>query len=109
MIVNINEKNLTVQNTTECVTIFDSVKISSWKEMKEVLNVIKEQTPDKNAAIFTRSMFSLIMEWRAHNLLYHLTPKSKTTLIERLKHVDLEKNISWSLQMCYNIIGLFYF
>ena len=83
-------------------TIYDSYKIHSIKEMKFILNRIKEQFP--NSSINKRSNFSLINEWRTHNLLHGLgVYKSRT------KDVDLNTDNSIWMKIGYFIGSLIYF
>lgn len=82
-------------------TIYDSYKMHSIEEMKFILNHIKEQFP--NSSINKRSNFSLINEWRTHNLLHGLgVYKSRT------KDVDLNINQSIIFKVGYFIGSLFY-
>lgn len=82
-------------------TIYDSYKIHSIDEMKFILNRIKEQFP--NSSINKRSIFSLINEWRTHNLLHRLgVYKSRT------KDVDLDINQPIIFKIGYFIGSLFY-
>ena len=108
MIIQIKDVDYEVQNTNDNVTIFNSIGISSIADMKKAINIIRENTPDRTAAIHTRTMCSMIMEWRSHNLLYHIVPDSQQELKYRLKHVDMEKNIKPLFKIAYYIIGIFY-
>ena len=48
-------------------------------------------------------MFSLLNEWRTHNLLYSLGVQK-----ERTASVDLESNQSWYMTVAYAILSPFY-
>lgn len=53
------------------ICIIDSYQIKSIKNMKCVINSIRQKC-DNSYIIHKRSMYSLINEWRSHNLLYDL-------------------------------------
>lgn len=53
------------------ICIIDSYQIKSIKNMKYVINSISQKCDNSNI-IHKRSMYSLINEWRSHNLLYDL-------------------------------------
>ena len=53
------------------ICIIDSYKIKTIKNMKFVINSIRQKCDNSNI-IHKRSMYSLINEWRSHNLLYDL-------------------------------------
>lgn len=109
MTIEVNNKELEVMVLdTECTTIFNSTQIKSWDEMKEFIIKIRKQVQDGNAAIHKRTITSQIMEWRSHNLLFKFVPKKFAILRFRLQHVDLEKDISPTLNIAYYILGCFY-
>lgn len=77
-------KDLTIIIDEYNTCIEDSYTITKKDEMKEILEFLREQTPN-NYAVHIRSIKSQIREWRAHNLLYKLgLYKSRT------KDVDLD-------------------
>ena len=59
-----------VQSTYDNINIKNSYQIKTIHDMKKVLDAIR----DKNLSriVYLRSNFSMINEWRAHNLLYDL-------------------------------------
>lgn len=83
------------------VKIIDSYKIKSIKNMKCVINSVREKC-DTTYVIHKRSMYSLINEWRTHNLLYDLYIKREQT-----KDVDLD-NETLFRKICYSILSIFY-
>lgn len=85
--------------TTDNIQIKDSYLINKKKEMRKILQAIKDDIPD--LPVFKRSMFSLVCEWKAHNRLYYLGLWKSHT-----KHVDLEANQKWYLTLLYCIIGI---
>lgn len=96
------------QKTYECdvnsnnTTIYNSYKISHIDEMKMILDYIRKKFPE--SSINKRSNFSLINEWRTHNLLYNFgIYKDKT------KHVDLNIDNSIWFNIGYFIGSILYF
>lgn len=83
------------------VCIIDSYKIKSIKNMKYVINSVREKC-DKTYIIHKRSMYSLINEWRTHNLLYDLHIQRKRT-----KDVDLNNEPLYR-KIGYTILSVFY-
>lgn len=81
--------------------IIDSYKIKSIKNMKYVINSTREKC-DESYVIHKRSMYSLVNEWRTHNLLYDLHIKREQT-----KDVDLD-NETLFRKICYSILSIFY-
>lgn len=69
--------------TKKCVHIENSYKVRKSK-MREVLEEIKSKHK-RETIVFQRSMFSLKMEWIAHNFLYNVGYKRAQT-----GHVDLD-------------------
>lgn len=64
--------------------IVDGFRTRKWNMSKE-LRAIKEKTPSGFTIVFQRSMFSLKMEWIAHNFLYNVGYKR-----EQVGNVDLD-------------------
>lgn len=89
---------------TNNTQILNSYKIKSIKDMKSVLLYIRKQYPLSVFAHNQRSMFSLINEWRAHNLLYKLGIAK-----ERTKHVDLNLGNTSLMDLGYFLLSIFYF
>lgn len=69
--------------TYHCVHINDSYKVRKWN-MRKVLKDIKAKH-ESETIVFQRSMFSLKMEWIAHNFLYNVGYKR-----EQVGNVDLD-------------------
>lgn len=63
--------------TKNCVHIENSYKVRKSK-MREVLEEIKSKH-ETETIVFQRSMFSLKMEWIAHNFLYNVGYKREQT------------------------------
>ena len=64
----------------------------------------KDTWGDKNDyALFNRTIAGMIIEWRAHNLLYALNIKPFSTV-----SVDLNINESWYRKIGYFILSLIY-
>lgn len=92
--------SLSLKNTH----IENSFKLRSIKDMKDCLIWGREYTDFEDPfAINKRSLFSMITEWRAHNLLYNLHIQR-----DRTRSVDLEYPIKWYKQVAYFILSCFY-
>ena len=85
--------------TTNNVTIIDSFKIKHLKQMLDVVNYIKTIN---STSISKHSIFSMLSEWRSHNLLYWLG-----IFNERTKHCDLNFESSYK-KIGYIFLSLFY-
>lgn len=83
------------------ICIIDSYQIKSIKNMKYVINSIKQRC-DNSYIIHKRSMYSLINEWHSHNLLYDLHIQR-----DRTKDVDLN-NETFIKRICYSILSVLY-
>lgn len=99
MIVHYN--NVELRISSDCVTIIDSYKIKHIKDMIAIIKHIKQFKQHTNIA--NRSLYSMLSEWRAHNLLYWLNIER-----DRTAHCDLD-NESSIRKILYAIISLFYF
>lgn len=100
-----DRKIIVLPNVT---TIENSFQICNIKEMKTVINSIKITSKKYNRryreyAIHVRTMFGMICEWRAHNLLWSLDIKR-----ERTKTVDLELKVKWYYKIGYFILSCCY-
>lgn len=93
--------NVDTKITDDVVHINDSYKVHRIKHMTYILAVLASKYP--SCSVFKRSEFSLINEWRAHNLLYTFGLFKKRT-----KDVDMEEPIKWYLEVIYFILSLFY-
>lgn len=94
--------------TEDNTTIVDSFKIKSSKDMKAILSKIRDKVSTdialyNRAAIYNRSISSMIHEWRVHNMLF-----SMGILKERTKDVDLNINQRWYIKALYAIISPLY-
>ena len=76
--------------------------------MKTVINDAKAISKEhyrryKEYAIHIRTIFGMICEWRAHNLLWSLGVKKEHT-----KHVDLELKVKWYYKIGYFVLSCCY-
>lgn len=94
---------MTKRSNINGFAIYNGYKTTSIKDMKHIINYNKKIFVGDNYSIYKRSTFSIIIEWRAHNLLYKLGICRKRT-----KHVDIEYPIKWYMSACYFILSLFY-
>ena len=73
--LNINNKTVDVSISEDNIHIYDSHWLTSIKDMRLILETIRIIAKDRpNNIIHKRSLFSMINEWRAHNLLYWFWP-----------------------------------
>ena len=84
------------------VKIIDSFEVTEVKCMILLIKLLRKESPCITI-IHERSIFSLIIEWRAHNLLYDLH-----ILRSRTKDVDLNYP-KWYFMICYFLLSCFYF
>lgn len=89
---------MTYTYTKHCLTILSGYKTKK-KDMKPCLRLTKEATAGKTD-VFERSLFSLKMEWIAHNFAYNIGYKRAQT-----KDVDLD-NPCDRPEWQYIIVGL---
>lgn len=97
----LNNKNVIAEITNFNIAILNSCKISSIKEMKKIIDTLRDKLPTHPT--LKRSNLSLINEWRAHNLLYSLKIKETNTIT-----VDLNSNPSWYETLGYLLLSLLY-
>jgi hypothetical protein len=99
--------NLVIKATigSDNTNIEKSFKIKSIKDMKAVLLLLREQTKLSSIkyAIDKRSLFSMINEWRVHNLLYALCIEKDRTI-----SVDLNTGQKWYIKVLYTLLSPFY-
>lgn len=95
--------NINVVCTLVNTSIYDSYKIHSISDMKNILNIIKKSY-DETFAINKISMFNMINEWRTHNLLYSLG-----IFKNRTKTVDINSDKPKYTYVLYAICSFFYF
>lgn len=99
---------VTVDKVNTC--ILDSYKVKSISDMRGVLKEIRNEVwavDDINRypqAIHYRTLFSMVNEWRVHNLLYSLG-----ILRDRVGSVDLNTNQPWYIKLLYTVLSPFYF
>lgn len=87
--------------STNNIHITDSFQYTT-KKMKEIIQYLKKLYPDH--IVFTRSINSLIREWRSHNLLYKLGIARKRT-----KDVDLDYPQKWYYTIAYFMGSIIYY
>jgi hypothetical protein len=85
--------------------IEESWRFKSIKDMKAILLLLREQLllSATKYAIEERSLFSMINEWRVHNLLYSLGIKRNRT-----RSVDLNIPQKWYIKVAYTFLSPFY-
>lgn len=105
----VDDRVVKVQCGEDNTVVLESHLIKSIRSMREVLNQARGLTYGRGVyALHRRSVFSQLMEWRAHNLLYALTPRCFSALRLRLASVDLNTNNAWYLQVAYFVLGCLY-
>lgn len=94
---------LKVKSSRNNTCIYDSYKVKDIDSMQDLLYAVRGEVSDKKAAIYKRGIWSMIHEWRAHNLLYSLGIKR-----DRTKDVDLNVNQPWYIKVAYSVLSIFY-
>lgn len=103
VIIEYNQYIINVHLTEDNTSIIDSYRVKSISDMVSVLKKIRN-TCDNSYAIYKRSIFSMVNEWRVHNLLYFLHIKRNRT-----GTVDLNINQSIWAKIAYTLLSVFYF
>lgn len=98
-----SEYSINVLLSTYNTSITNSYRIRRINDMVNVLKKIRN-TCDNSYAIHKRSIFSMVNEWRVHNLLYSLHIKRRRT-----GTVDLNINQSIWAKIAYTLLSVFYF
>lgn len=88
--------------TKNCLSIFDSYKVTKEKDMITFLTQIRYENPYKQYIIWRRSIQSLVNEWKAHNLLYNLHLfRSHTQTVDLDDEPWYRRSIYWILSKLY--------
>lgn len=103
IIIRHKEFTLKVHISEDCTTIYDSYQVKIPLDMKSIIYHIKKKASEE-MAINKRNTFSMIGEWRTHNLLYALG-----IMRSRTGSVDLNTNQPWYIKVLYAVISPFYF
>lgn len=80
-------------------TIINSYKIKKLSHMIDVVKWLKSY----DEPVTQQSIFIMVSEWRAHNLLYWLNIEK-----DRTANVDIDIN-AWWMKLSYAIISMLYF
>lgn len=99
--IELKDKVYRIYLSDDEIIIFDSYRVRRIKDMVHIIKILRVLVESK--PVNSRSMFSVICEWRAHNLLYTLGIKRNHT-----KDVNLELHPKWYMNIIYPIVGLFY-
>lgn len=83
--------------------IYSSYKVKNTRDMIYVIDKLREYYPYEPLAINIRTLFSMLAEWKAHNVLYFLNIKR-----DRTKDVDLDLNEKWYRKIGYFLLSLIY-
>lgn len=103
VIIEYNQYIIKAHLTEDNTSIIDSYRVKSISDMIDVLKEIRK-TCDESYAIHKRSIFSMVNEWRAHNLLYSLHIKR-----DRTGSVDLNIGQNIGMKIAYLILSILYF
>ena len=103
IIIEYNKYIINAHLTEDNTFIIDSYRVKSISNMINILKEIRK-TCDKSYAIHKRSIFSMINEWRVHNLLYSLHIKR-----DRTGSVDLNIKQNICMKIAYTILSILYF
>ena len=104
--IDLNGKLIDVEYSPECITVYNSYKITKRKDMLYVLNYIQKNSPFHIDLFDLRKKSVLVKEWKAHNLLYEAK-----IAIDRTKDVDLDiwettlrKIVYFALAIIYRMV-----
>lgn len=100
----------TISLGTSVTRISNSYRIKSIQDMEDIINRSREEVNKSLAfhtfhtfAINKRTTAGMIIEWRAHNMLYALHIKRNRT-----RTVDLDINEPWYRKVGYLILSTLY-
>lgn len=83
--------------------IYSSYKITCHLDMIRFLKILRIKYPHHELAVKKRNIFGMLVEWKAHNLLYYLgILRSRTT------DIDLNVGQKWYIKVAYFILSLMY-
>lgn len=92
---------VTINTSNDVVTVWNSYKIKKIGQQLDVIDYIKEHP--SMTVVAKRNRWSLLAEWRAHNLLHWLGyERSRTT------HCDFDDE-PWYRKLGYYALSLLYF
>ena len=83
--------------------IYNSHKITCHLDMIKFLKILRIKYPQHELAIRKRSLYGMLVEWKAHNLLYYLG-----ILRSQTADVDLNIKQKWYIKIAYFILSLMY-
>ena len=95
--------DVNISSTDYNTSIIDSYRFKKIRDMKGIITQVRMINLDNDSAIRKRHRFSMINEWRAHNLLYALHIKR-----ERTKSVDLNINQGFLIKVAYTLLSACY-
>lgn len=101
-IIKYNNDHIRVDLSESNTKIYSSYKVKKYSDIKAFILRTRMLVGYKNYAINNRKLFGMILEWRAHNLLYSLHLFRSHT-----KDVDLEYPQKWYYKIIWGIIGIF--
>lgn len=92
-----DENNLHIENSCEIKTVSEMKYFLT--ESRSILSL----SDHTDYSVFKRTIAGMIIEWRAHNMLYFLHISR-----DRTKSVDLNTDIKACSKIAYFILSLFY-
>lgn len=104
IIIRYKDKSYRVTISGTNTNILDSYSIKSITDMRNIIKEVKNKVSDNSMAIHHRSLFSMMNEWRVHNLLYSFGIQK-----DRTKSVDLDLNQPWYMKVAYILLSPLYF
>lgn len=99
----VGDTDITCSISDQNVCIFKSHKITSRKDMKSAIKMIRTYAEKECGITYKRSESEWLVEWRAHNLLYSFDYQP-----ERTKNVDLNEDESKTRKSLYRILSFLY-
>lgn len=102
IVIRYGDFTLKVHLSEDNTSIIDSYQVKDIIDMEAILRLIRDEA-SAEMAVNKRNIFSMIYEWRTHNLLYALGIAK-----DRTGSVDLNTGQPWYIKVLYAIISPFY-
>ena len=98
--ISVNGIDLHSNVTTSCGTVYNSYKLYKSKDIIQYLQELRNTLEDPRLAINQRDFYSMVREWKAHNILHAMHIKR-----ERTGSVDLETTPNKYVACCWRILS----
>ena len=103
LIIKYNGNYYRVDMSKDNTKIYGSHKITCHLDMIKFLKILRIKYPQHELAIRKRNIYSMLVEWKANNLLYYLG-----ILRSQTANVDFNVEQKWYIKIAYFILSLMY-